>query len=988
MKLFFSLVITLTVALLTPSLRAAFITTAGVQQDFGPGWRTPATAKTLDVDTNNVFGSDGYHVVNRPAVLPAYVSAMSILTGTFLGNAGYAAMDDPLAVTNTFVTGTMNPFPGLGLAADIISFTLSATPTNRVLRVGLLVDNLDIATFNAQGLQLVQANGGGATSAVVVTTSASFNNRVPDWLFFDITGGVAGDSFVVRGKGGTSGAATLGGVTFDSAFVLVVLNTNDAGPGSLRQALAEAAATPGADTIIFDPALSGQSIALLDPLAEGTAIIVSDAAGVTVDATGLPGGITITRGATNQYRLFFVDGGAFTLRGLTLANGDVGDYPADGGAIYNNRARLRLERCNFSGHRARNGGAIFDYTSGETTNGSTTLEQCTLADNTATEKGGALANYFGLMVLKHCTVTGNTAPAGSGGGVFTFGLTMASHSIIAGNRSSDGSLSDDLGGTVFASEGHNLIGVGVGTGSFNQPGDSTNHTAASIKLSPLANNGGSTKTMLPLPGSPAIDPLGGATTSVFATDQRGADFARVLDGDRDGTGTVDIGAVEFHYQYFVTTTNDAGPGSLRQALADAALYPGPDTIIFDPALSGQSIGLNDPEADATAIVVNDMDGVTVDATGLSEGLTVTRATTALNYRLFFVDRSAFTLRGLTLINGGGSGFNNDGGAVYNYFGKTTLVRCTLSGHRVRRGGAVYNFSSMNSPTTGVTLDHCTLTGNTAASHGGAVFNPSGYVVLTHCTVSGNSGLANHGSGVSTDSFGTTTVGRSIIAGNAYDDVYVYVNSTTISAGHNLIGTGNAAWKFTQPGDSTNHTAATIQLAPLGAYGGPTPTMALLPGSPGRNAATNSTATSDQRGFPIVGTPDIGAYEAGTLHSNFHAFVWESLPTTNAAAHAAGFDYDSDGASNTNEWLALTDPATAASALRILNLQPVAGNNLLITFPTVSNRSYTLWTATTVTGVFTNTGLFALAGHGGARTFTHFTGTNAPQRFYQVQAGPQ
>ena len=101
MKLFFSLVITLTLALLTPSLRAAFITTAGVQQDLGPGWRTATTAKTLDADSDNVFGTDGYHVVKRPAVRPAYVSATAILTGTYLGNGGYAAMDDPLAATNT-----------------------------------------------------------------------------------------------------------------------------------------------------------------------------------------------------------------------------------------------------------------------------------------------------------------------------------------------------------------------------------------------------------------------------------------------------------------------------------------------------------------------------------------------------------------------------------------------------------------------------------------------------------------------------------------------------------------------------------------------------------------------------------------------------------------------------------------------------------------------------------------------------------------------
>lgn len=35
-------------------------------------------------------------------------------------------------------------------------------------------------------------------------------------------------------------------------------------------------------------------------------------------------------------------------------------------------------------------------------------------------------------------------------------------------------------------------------------------------------------------------------------------------------------------------------------------------------------------------------------------------------------------------------------------------------------------------------------------------------------------------------------------------------------------------------------------------------MALLPLSPARNSAVGSRITSDQRGFPFVGVPDIGA----------------------------------------------------------------------------------------------------------------------------------
>ena len=53
------------------------------------------------------------------------------------------------------------------------------------------------------------------------------------------------------------------------------------------------------------------------------------------------------------------------------------------------------------------------------------------------------------------------------------------------------------------------------------------------------------------------------------------------------------------------------------------------------------------------------------------------------------------------------------------------------------------------------------------------------------------------------------------------------------------------------------------LAPLGNYGGPTQTMALLPGSPAINAGTNGPGipTTDQRGLGRVGAVDIGAFES-------------------------------------------------------------------------------------------------------------------------------
>ena len=61
-------------------------------------------------------------------------------------------------------------------------------------------------------------------------------------------------------------------------------------------------------------------------------------------------------------------------------------------------------------------------------------------------------------------------------------------------------------------------------------------------------------------------------------------------------------------------------------------------------------------------------------------------------------------------------------------------------------------------------------------------------------------------------------------------------------------------------------------------------------SVGFDAAPSRTNTFASGGYPIVGVPDLGADEAGTLTSNYNAFIWESLPVSaTSPQHAAGFD---------------------------------------------------------------------------------------------------
>lgn len=351
---------------------------------------------------------------------------------------------------------------------------------------------------------------------------------------------------------------------------------------------------------------------------------------------------------------------------------------------------------------------------------------------------------------------------------------------------------------------------------------------------------------------------------------------------RAGTFIVSTAADEFD-------TPSGANVSLREALRDAATAGGADTITFAPALSGQTLTL------ASEIVVNDTTGkVTIDASSLPAGATFSGGGAR---RILSVDSvSNLALKGVTLTGGNGAGANlsASGGAICND-GTLTLTKCTLSGNSATSGdgGAIYNNNSGM-----VTLNQCTLSDNSAVN-GGAIHNTN-TLVLTQCTLAGNS--ATTGGGIYNDG-SALTLTNTIIGGNTATtgpDMFNTGVSALISSGKNLIGKTS--------GSGLGGPAIVVgapNLAPLGSYGGPTKTMALLPTSPARNSAQGSNTTSDQRGFPVVGTRDIGAYEAGTF-LDFNAYAAE---TAGVPLSLTG-DADKDGRSDLLEYATMTDPRAA------------------------------------------------------------------------------
>ena len=203
-------------------------------------------------------------------------------------------------------------------------------------------------------------------------------------------------------------------------------------------------------------------------------------------------------------------------------------------------------------------------------------------------------------------------------------------------------------------------------------------------------------------------------------------------------------------------------------------------------------------------------------------------------------------------DGGGSGYGGpaDGGAISSA-GRLVLRNVTFTTNRAQGGSSYY------------------YTGAPSAGHGGSGYGGAiaslGVTALTNCTLSAD--LANGGYGgvygVGGSWYGdelycgagTTTLKNTLFANSIYSS---NLWGAVIDAGNNL--SSDSTGGFTA---STSHTNINPLLSTLGYYGGTTPTIPLLAGSPAIDGADTAAApATDQRGYPRpYGTAaDIGAYE--------------------------------------------------------------------------------------------------------------------------------
>ncbi|MEO7297153.1 MAG: choice-of-anchor Q domain-containing protein [Verrucomicrobiota bacterium] len=187
-----------------------------------------------------------------------------------------------------------------------------------------------------------------------------------------------------------------------------------------------------------------------------------------------------------------------------------------------------------------------------------------------------------------------------------------------------------------------------------------------------------------------------------------------------------------------------------------------------------------------------------------------------------------------------------GGTIYN-LGTLELINCTLNTNMAQAGDSI--------------------SGEKASGYGGGLYNAGGNSTLTHVTIAENSAKLSIGTA---PNFGAVAQGGGIFSANGTVTLqntilaYNFSGSNCFGAaftdsGNNISSDGSC--NFFAPGSLTNTDPI---LGPLGNYGGTTPTMPLLAGSPAIDGGNNSfCTTTDQRGVarPFGAGCDIGAFES-------------------------------------------------------------------------------------------------------------------------------
>jgi CSLREA domain-containing protein len=383
---------------------------------------------------------------------------------------------------------TVNGGKSLTLNDVVLYGAYAATEGGAIRSFGSLYVN------NSRFINNHANSGGGAIYSFSVT-------EIRNSQFLSNTGSVGGailnpgilllDSNLFQGN--NADFQTRGGAVWSSGPLIIVggqFIDNQAGAGGAIYARREVDTT----TLSITGATFDHNLGFNDyPDGNGGALQI-DNLPATIQAS------TFTwNGAQSGGAIYVGASGALTLTHSTLQNNS---QTTNGAGLYN-LGSAYLSSVTLSTNAASHGGGIDNF-------GLLSLVNVTLSGNQATY-GGGLKNEGGTARLSNVTLSGNAAASGQGGGIMNTGpnthLNLTNVIVTSSPTGGNCTFATPPDFSQWNLSSDNTCNFGAGRNNLN------------LKLSPLANNGGSTQTHLPQIGSPAID--NGTDDDAPSIDQRG-----------------------------------------------------------------------------------------------------------------------------------------------------------------------------------------------------------------------------------------------------------------------------------------------------------------------------------------------------------------------------------------------------------------------------------------------------------------------------------
>ena len=413
-------------------------------------------------------------------------------------------------------------------SVSLITLTAGTVDTNAVNIIGPGASSLTITTAAAGSYNLfyVQGNGDAVISGLTVTKNHIVSNNVGKFTL---------DGVTVSGSTGAYGGALYAGNDGELEIINSTFENNTA-------------TVDGGAVYIYnddDTTISGSTFTNNESLADGGAIFGEIHYNVTIVDCTITGNSAGDDGGGLSF--FQSDPAVLSITDTTIDANDAGRWggglnvEADGPLIVN------ITNSTVSNNTAEASAGIL-FLSPDIT---ATINNSTISANAALYGGGGV--YIGSgssLTVNQSTISANssadTSPETGGGGIAlgdNTSVVTLSGSIVSGNSSGVAGAADFGLYSALPSDTGSITATNSLIGEVDSRitvNGTNNVSSTNPMLGALTNNGGPTKTMALLTGSPAIDagPNPVATFTGNEFDQRGAGYARVVGG------LVDIGAFE------------------------------------------------------------------------------------------------------------------------------------------------------------------------------------------------------------------------------------------------------------------------------------------------------------------------------------------------------------------------------------------------------------------------------------------------------------